>query len=118
VKVSHIFIENSVETFKAIVADQTVMLFWIFFNLIFFFKIKNAVTHTSNSEKRLATVDWVPPKNFMGTVIFRWQINFLCVSTFAGKSHEVRKISFASPEIDCLIKLHSFVHHQDNLRTE
>jgi hypothetical protein len=37
VKVSHIFIENSVETFKAIVADQTVMLFWIFFNLIFFF---------------------------------------------------------------------------------
>lgn len=30
VKVSQFFIENSVENFKAIVADQTVMLFWIF----------------------------------------------------------------------------------------
>jgi hypothetical protein len=40
------------------------------------------------------------------------------VSAFAGKSHEVRKISFASPEIEFLIKLHSFVHHQDNLRPE
>ncbi|XP_046651986.1 putative defense protein 3 [Daphnia pulicaria] len=33
--------------------------------------VKNAATHTSNSDKQLATVDWVPPKNFVGTVIFR-----------------------------------------------
>jgi hypothetical protein len=33
--------------------------------------IKNAATHKLNNAKQLATVDWVPPKNYMGTVVFR-----------------------------------------------
>nr|CAH0100363.1 unnamed protein product [Daphnia galeata] len=33
--------------------------------------VRNAATHKLNNAKQLATVDWVPPKNYMGTVVFR-----------------------------------------------
>ncbi|XP_057375810.1 putative defense protein 3 isoform X2 [Daphnia carinata] len=33
--------------------------------------VMNAVTHTNNLEKKSVTLDWTPPKNFMGQVIFR-----------------------------------------------
>lgn len=33
--------------------------------------VMNAVTHTNNLDKKSVTLDWTPPKNFMGQVVFR-----------------------------------------------
>ncbi|KZS13190.1 putative Secreted protein [Daphnia magna] len=33
--------------------------------------VGSAATHKFNNEKKLTTVQWTPPKNFMGTAIFR-----------------------------------------------
>jgi hypothetical protein len=33
---------------------------------------KDAATHTFNNEKQLVTIEWIPPLNYLGTVVFRW----------------------------------------------
>ncbi|XP_046452897.1 putative defense protein 3 [Daphnia pulex] len=33
--------------------------------------LMNAVTHTNNLEKKSVALEWVPPQNFMGQVVFR-----------------------------------------------
>lgn len=108
VKVSQIFIENNVETFKAIVADQTVMLFWFFFFIsfiyLFFFKLRTLLrTHL------IAKSDW---RQSTGSLLkTSWaqlfsgnnKLTVYVCPHLQKKSHEVWKMSLSSLEIDCFI---------------
>ncbi|XP_046452896.1 putative ferric-chelate reductase 1 homolog [Daphnia pulex] len=54
----------------------------------------DAATHTFNNEKQLVTVEWIPPMNYLGTVVFRTTY-VQNVSTFWVKTESIA-VSFVA----------------------
>ncbi|EFX80355.1 hypothetical protein DAPPUDRAFT_304085 [Daphnia pulex] len=55
----------------------------------------DAATHTFNNEKQLVTVEWIPPLNYLGTVVFRTTYVIQNVSTFWVKTESI-PVSFVA----------------------
>lgn len=75
-------------------------------NYTFLSKIifKDAATHTFNNEKQLVTVEWIPPLNYLGTVVFRW----------ASLLHQhTVETEYANTNVFCFIS-----RVQDHIRTK
>lgn len=65
---------------------------------------KDAATHTFNHEKQLVTVEWIPPLNYLGTVVFRW----------ASLLHQhTVETEYANTNVFCFIS-----RVQDHIRTK
>ncbi len=64
------------------------MNFWL---VLIYVYIQNAVTHTNNVVKNLVRIDWQPPKYYMGTAIFRWDLRiFIWDNNYIGfVNHDV-----------------------------
>ncbi|XP_046651971.1 putative defense protein Hdd11 isoform X2 [Daphnia pulicaria] len=54
----------------------------------------DAATHTFNNEKQLVTIEWIPPLNYLGTVVFRTTY-VQNVSTFWVKTESIPVSSVA-----------------------